>query len=85
MIKVFVVRGVGVCFVMDKGKRPDVCPEKYMKDIVVGNVQIMGAEDFMKENAVLREVSRPDADMFSHVQQAIGLIVVYCWGIVLHT
>ena len=66
MMKVFVVRGVGVCFGMDKGKRPDVYPEKYLKDIVVGNVQIMGAEDFLKENAVLREVSRPDGDMLGH-------------------
>ncbi len=66
MMKVFVVRGVGVCFGMDKGKRPDVYPEKYLKDIVVGNVQIMGAEDFLKENAVLREVSRPEGDMLGH-------------------
>ena len=56
LMKAMVVRGVGVFIGMDKGNRPDVYPEKYMKDLVVGSVQIEGGEDFLTENAVLREV-----------------------------
>ena len=82
MMKVFVVRGVGVCFGMDKGKRPDVYPEKYMKDIVVGNVQIMGAEDFLKENAVLREVSRCALDMFGHDRCCVTVFSVSAFKLV---
>ena len=69
LMKAFVVRGVGVFIGMDKGNRPDVYPEKYMKDVVAGNVQIEGVEDFLTEHAILREVRRGNACVSVHQLQ----------------
>ena len=56
-LKAIIIKGVGVVFVLDKGDRQDVYPEKYFRDVVQRMVEIEGAEAFFNRHCFLREVS----------------------------
>ena len=56
-LKMCVIPGIGAFFYLDKGDKSDVYPEKYLRDIVVGNVEIVGLEEFMTTYGVVPEVS----------------------------
>ena len=57
LLGIYVIYKVGALLVLDKGDKPDVYPEKYLKDMVTGNIQIDGLQEFLSRYGFLGEVS----------------------------